>query len=1011
MKDYINRPIAFSLLIVAIILAGAICFFNLPIKMYPDMVKPGFRISFGNSDIGIPEEMRKRYGRAIDEQLQKLKGIEKYEVTYYPNWSRIEMEFEWDIDEEKLKQDIENVFIPLKEAERGKFWYNVRTSTSESSGNFMISIGHKSLSGEQLQEYLDQTIIRDIKKIDQVENVNFWGWQGENIYLELNLVKLLEYGLSIDDIIQSINNNTNHLMAGKLIEGEVEGKKSIQIDIPSNIKDIFKIMEMPLQDKEGNILPIKIKHIANIQEEFNKSDSVFRLNGDNATFMSIVLKSSGDIKRTCDDIIQKIKNYKLENEDITYKVIVNPAEFVENSMENLLFNAILGGFVAILIVFLFLGSFANTFIIAISIPFCLVSSFVLMKLFGISVNIISLGGMAIGVGMILDSSIVVLENIWRLKQDNKVSSYSTIEIIMMSIKEVSLPIIMSVLTSIVVFMPILFTASYTKAILGDLAKMVIFTLVLSLPAALIVVPVLSNKLMPNESKNYSFLKIWDKLNSIYLKSVTWMLNRKSRIICFSMISISLFIGSLFLFPLIKKEIVAIPATRLLAVRMGLPDNQDLSFTMKKVKEVENYLKNRKEIKSIATAMWNPDNGYIIATLENRHQFETIKEEFNKSFPRSPTSDIHAHKWDPGRMPLPNQRDMIISISGENLESISEASQIITTDAIPPGKFNFNQRPWKQPSENIQVIFKPWLSNWIKNNAHKLLQVATKNGFYLGEFFSEGQSKQVSLRLMKEQRSKYLEDMRNLPLPINNKIISLKSLADINFNTEITKPLRFLDGQKSYDIELWVENSKDDADKEIQIQGLKEKIKKTQLPGDVNIQYPNPNIEMDKSIDSFKFSLLLSIALVFLVIAIMFNSFKYPLIVLATIPLAVIGVGTGLYLWDSTLSLNSMLGTILLCGLVVNNAIILIDFYLKQDKELPVIQRITQASSLRLRPILMSTLTTLLGVFPVALGLGEGGEVLAPLGISIFSGLMFSTVLCLFFIPGLIVLFDHDSIKE
>lgn len=1008
MKEYIERPIAFTLLLLAILLAGIACFYQLPIKMYPDMVKPGFNVTFGNSDIGIPEEMRKRYGRAIDEQLQKLKGIEKYVVTYYPNWTRISLEFEWDSDEEKLQQDIENVFIPLKEAERGKFWYNVRTSTSQSSGNFMISVGHRSLSGEQLREFLEQTVIRDIKRLNQVENINFWGWQGQKVFLDIDLKKMVGYGLNIDDILATINQSSQHLMAGKLIEGEKQGRKEIQIDIPSGLKDIFKVLELPLSRKDGTPLNIKVKHIATLKEEVDRSSSVFRLNGDQATFMSIILKSSGDIKRTCDQIISKIENFQKENKDLSYKIIVNPAQFVENSMNNLLVNAILGGLVAILIVFLFLGSTANTFIIAISIPFCLVSSFILMKIFNISVNIISLGGMAIGVGMILDSSIVVLENIWRLKNSKEAANKSRIDVIIESVKEVTLPIIMSVMTSIVVFMPILFTASYTKAILGDLAKMVIFTLVLSLPAALIVVPVLSYRFMPLKTREYSFLKIWDKLNQLYLRSLNWLLSRKNRIIGFSLTSIALFIGSLFIFPIIKKEIVAIPATKLLAVQMGLPDNQDLAYTNKKILEVENYLKARKEVTSIATAMWNPDNGYIIATLQDRHQFETVKEDFNKAFPRNPTTDIHAHKWDPGRMPLPNQKDLIISLSGESLESIDQATTLLS-GKIPPTEFNFNQHPWKQPSENIQVKFHPWLPDYVRGAAQKLLQTATKSGFYVGEFFSEGKSKQLAIRFIEEQRAKYLEDMQNLPIYLNKKLVNLKSLAKIGFSTQITKPLRLVDGQKSYDLTLWAKGENDE-EKQMKVNKLKNSIKTMQLPSDVNITYPSPNEEMDKSISSFKFSLIVSIALVFVVIALMFNSIKYPLIILATIPLAIIGVGTGLYLWDSTLSLNSMLGTILLSGLVVNNAIILLDFYKNQPESLSVQARITQAASLRLRPILMSTLTTLLGVFPVALGMGEGGEVLAPLGISIFSGLIFSTVFCLFFIPGVMVLFAQKEVK-
>ena len=408
-------------------------------------------------------------------------------------------------------------------------------------------------------------------------------------------------------------------------------------------------------------------------------------------------------------------------------------------------------------------------------------------------------------------------------------------------------------------------------------------------------------------------------------------------------------------------------------------------------------------------MWSPHHGYVIAILKDRKYFESLKDEFNKEFPRSPSMNIRAHKWDPGKMPLPNQKDMILSVSSENINSILETVESLTKH-IPSDKFNFMVKPWKRESENIQVQFKPWISYQIKNSVKYILEAATRNGLYLGEYFSEGKANQVSIRFQENQRAKFLEDMQNLPLKLNNKIVSLKSLAKIKFNQEETNPIRIVDNRKTYDFLLWA-NSENQKTKTNYLEQLKNTITDLQLPGDINLTYPSPNEEMDKSIDSFKNSLFLSIGLVFLVIALMFNSFTIPLIVLATIPLAIIGVGTGLYLWKSTLSLNSMLGTILLCGLAVNNAIILLDFYIRQPYHLSVKKRISEAASLRLRPILMSTLTTLLGIFPVALGLGEGGEVLAPLGVSIFSGLIFSTALCLFFIPGIMVLLfeKHDRV--
>ena len=244
----------------------------------------------------------------------------------------------------------------------------------------------------------------------------------------------------------------------------------------------------------------------------------------------------------------------------------------------------------------------------------------------------------------------------------------------------------------------------------------------------------------------------------------------------------------------------------------------------------------------------------------------------------------------------------------------------------------------------------------------------------------------------------------MPVFYNEKIIPLKAIAEVRERKEKMIPIRITDGARGQEVRYFLHSQKD---KKKQIAKIKEFIESFEKPEGLVISYPDPNKEINKSFDSFKMALLISIVLVFLIIALLFNSIAYPALIMATVPFAITGVLFGLWLVESTISLNSMLGTILLCGLVVNNAILFIDFYLSEKKSgLDVNTCLADAAKLRFRPILMTTLTTLFGVLPIALALGESGEILQPICISVIFGLSISTILGLFIVPSFIKIFER-----
>jgi len=970
------------------------------------MIKPSLNISFGNNKSVVPSDSQKRYGQTIVAQIAAIPEIDSHRVTYSDNYSSIELDFKWDVDEEEMRSRLKVILDSVKAAEGRNFWYNI-WSRGQSAGQMLLAISHNKLGSLELQELLNRSLIPQVKKVEGVEQVNYWDSANSYPLLELNRDKVLTFNISIQEIVSAIEAALENVNVGTFGIEDSDNQKVLIV--PSNLHSFEDILDISLRKDLDNNINLRIRDIGKIITKTTTRDSLYNLNGIPANYLSIRISSIADVKKTCRLAIEALEHFKSNNADISFRLLVNPATFIDEAIINLLINALIGGIIAVLIMYLFTGNMRNTIIVGISIPVSVIISFILMKLFNLTINIISLGGMAIGLGMVLDCSIVSLENIIRhLRQERH---RPIIAVIDEAVGEVAMPMLSSTLTTIAVFFPIILTASYTKAILGDLSKAIVFNLSVSLLAAITIVPILFY-LLPKNVDQKDTTKFSDFLQKYYVRLLDFIISSKRQSIITIVLAVTVFSASLLLFPKIKKEIIATPATTLFDISMEFPGNRDIGLTKKHVARVEAYLKAKGEIVNFFTYMWNPENGFITGELRNKSLFEPLKKEYEKKFPPLPDFNSSPNKWDPGGMPIPYHTDFLVHLIGSTTdEEVSSFAQTLQAEVSSKLKTSIRHLPHEARNESINMRYRPWALPLEVTRAQSFIKAASQNGIYIDQVIDKGRLNSLYLSFRPEQLANDVSELSNLPVPYQNKIIPLKAIADISLESSKAWPINFINNVRAH--ELYINfNSADgplsDTAKNKLINKAKKIIDGADRPLDLQIEYPTPNPEIDRAFDSFKISLLAAIILVFLIIALSFNSIKYPLIILSTIPLAVTGVLFGLFITESTVSLNSMLGTILLAGLVVNNAILLIDFYLNHKKAslaANITLSIKEAARLRLLPILMTTTTTLLGALPVALALGESGEILRPLGISLFFGLFFSTLITLFLIPAILNLSD------
>ena len=677
-----------------------------------------------------------------------------------------------------------------------------------------------------------------------------------------------------------------------------------------------------------------------------------------------------------------------------------------------------------LVIMFFMGEIKNSILIFISIPTSVIFSFILMKIFNVTINLISLGGMTLAVGMIVDASIVVMENIHRHKfevlQENRGGNF--VEIIIRAIKEIQIPVISSTLTSVCVFLPLSFTSPLTNGILGDLARTVVFTLMCSMFIALSLVPVIALYLFRKKNneivleKETLFHKFSDfVVNSMskgYLSLLAKLLKSRVKSIGFILFSAGLLlILIIFVFPKITREILATPKGDAINLRFYHYIERDQEKLSELIAPIEKDILTsyKDKIKNLFVRINRNGRGGMIISLKSSKYLDEILESLKQKYQTNNDMEFDVSSWDPSSLPLPRTYSLHIRVSGKEREKIlaimERISDLIKKEDIYRNVFTspitrLSNEILLVPRYEILDYFTEFGLSRISNTIRLFL-----NGGSAVSMSVDGQELTVYMKYP-DDRVRSVSDIENYLLPYNNKTIPIKHFFDIKKSKGISQ-IRLDDGEETFNIFAFMKREDPAYKRDIFENQIKKLISENiKLEDGYSINFIDTQKVINSSVNTLFFAVIFSVILIYIILGYQFNSLTTPLIILVTIPLGFIGVIASLFIFKSTLSLNSMLGTILLGGIVVNNAIIIIDFYKNERKNFADrIDAILYVAKLRFRPILITTLTTILGMLPIALALGDGSNVLQPLGISVSFGLMVSTLFTLFMIPNILNLVE------
>ncbi len=997
-------------------LLGAIALFRLPVQLLPNIEFPTLTIitPYPNA---APAEVEKLVTRRIEEAAGSVTGVRELRSESIEGLSLVTARFSWGtpmdfaLIETKEKVDMMKGALP-EEAEK-----SIVVKYDPESEPFMIfAVKPEGSDVKKPRRTLEREIIPVLERTDGVAMVEAYGGFRRQINVDADAKAMAARGVSFDDIIRAISSANYNFPAGSI---EFENKE-YEVRTVGEFKNPFDINTVVVAHNEAGV-PIYLSQIARVEDGWKEQKSVIRFDGNDAVGLFVTREGGKNAIETSRAVREKIAalSNKYKNE-MSFFEVFNQADFIADSVSNVRNAGIIGALFTIIVLMLFLPDRRAAFIVASSIPISVLCTFAMMYTKGMSLNAMSLGGLALGIGMTVDSAIVVIESIAHARATYRKSRKSDIDLIVEAVEEVKTSVIASILTTLVVFLPIVFLSGIAGALFGELALTISFSLLATLASSLFLVPMLASLQTGKSRPTGSFISLLHKraysrtekllafISSCYESLLAKAIQDKKKLFAWGLI---IAIVGLAFTMLLERELLPKVDNGEFAIDIQAPRGTPLEETLKLTKSVEEAArKNRYVVHVLSKTGCDPEDSIAERLSSKMRDYATLRIVLTKSFRphiASIMEDIRRRIGDKtaARIDFRLKEDIVqsvlgskgasltIEISGRDLEELKKAGNALKAhlQKLPGIASAAASLDDGNPEIRLSV-------DRAKSFAHGLSiseTASTLRSAVAGEVatsFREGDDEtDVRVRLREDMRN----DLRNLSSlfvkSTQGTMLELGKFADFHTSSGPSRITRV--NQSRVNIIT--------ADGRHSMSDIQHAIADVSHSAGLEARVAGEYTEIIKALPEMLFALILAVVLVYMVLASQFSSFALPLKVMGSIPLTLIGSSGALFLAGKSLNINSLIGMILLAGTVVNNAIVLVDFISRKTREgTDLTIAVMSSIKRRIRPIMMTTLTTVLGMLPLALGVGSGAEIQQPLAIAVIGGLLCSTVLTLIFIPAL-----------
>lgn len=1009
----VNRPIGITMIMCMVVIFGVVSLFKLPIDLMPDITYPTITVSAAYSNAS-PVEIETLITRPIEQAVAAVPGVEEIDSSSTEGRSRVRVSFAWGTDLDAASNDlrdrIDRVLPRLPDdIERPSL------RKFDAAAFPILIIGASSdLDPVQMLNIIDVQVKYRIERIPGVAAIDVMGGSQRevNVNIDINKVKALK--ISPEQIISRLKAENLNLPAGMIESGNYE----LRLRTPGEFKNVAEIATMVIGENAGKL--IHLQDVAEVKDHWEKVRSIVRINQKPGVRIMVNKQSGSNTVAVAQAVKAEIARINEEIPQLRLTSIVDTSTYIQRSINNVSSSAVYGGLLAVIILQFFLGNLASTVIIAIAIPVSVIATFALMYYFQFTLNIMSLGGVALGIGMLVDNSIVVLENIFRYREKGKSMVDAAIE----GTSEVAMPVLASTLTTVVIFLPLLFVEGMTGLMFRQLAYIVGFSLFCSLAISLTIVPMLSSKFLHinGNVKPGFFKRTSESMIQAILRMHAFFLGLvlNYRKICIFLVGVSLAL-CVALARNIGTELMPTADEGEVRVSIELEEGSRLGLVEQIFVMAEKVIsKNVPEAEIIFTNVGGGmggggggalNSGQIrVPLVENaRRKRSTAKvaADLRKQLSGIPGVKIRTREGQGLFMLRRGTADadkLEVQIRGFDLQTADSLGAIVESVMRGiDGVTDVQLAREKGVPERIIVIDRARAAD-LKLTMSRISSFleTMMAGNSAGNLRDGGNEYRI---LVKANDAEYLKLEELLNLSITNsegRQVMLRNVAHIDSQLGPTVIER-LDQERTLNVSANVEGRA----LGFVIAEAQEKLRQIPLPPNFSILMAGDYQEQQKSYRELLFSFILALVLVYMVMAIQYESLYDPIIVMMTVPLALIGVVPALYFTGTTFNVQSFIGCIMLGGIVVNNSILLVDHIndLRRDGDIDMFTAVKFAARDRCRPILMTALTTILGLLPLAIGLGEGGEVQAPMARAVIGGLSCATFISLLVIPVIYLEFD------
>jgi HAE1 family hydrophobic/amphiphilic exporter-1 len=1016
-KLSVKRPVTITMIVLIVVLIGAISLTELPIDLFPEIEVPVAVVVTSYSGTA-PQEMENLVTRQIEGAISTVANIDTVSSISSEGSSIVIAQFNFGVDmdmaalEMREKVDMVKGFLP-EESETPM----VMKIDPNSIPIVQISLSTEGdLAG--LQDLAEDTFSQRLERIDGVASVDIFGGYSREIEIAVNQNELANYGLSSAQLSQMISASNLNLPGGSVSKGD----QDLSVRVTGEFQGIDDIRNMPVPLSSGDV--IRLGDIAQVNLVRKDISSISRTNGNDSITMSIQKQSGRNTVQVSDDIAREVDRLQRDYPNVKIDVVLDTADFIVQSINTVAQNAILGSLLAVFILYIFLKNLRTTLIIGVAIPISLITSFILLYFNGITLNMMTLGGLALAVGMLVDSAIVVLENIFRFNSEG----YSREEAAIQGATEVGMAITASTLTTIAVFVPIMFVEGIVGTIFRDFALTVTLSLAASLVVSLTLIPMLSSKILKVADKEKgkkrkleklynAFDSVYDKVDRLYRKLLSTGLRRRKLTL---LLAFAIFAGSIASLFVVGMEFLPSTDEGMINMSINLPLGSGIHKIDKVTQEVEERILNIPELDIISTSigggnmMMGMGGGgsssislLLMPMSERDRSTAQVAEEIRRKVKEIPGAEISVSEASSTAM-IGSGSPISIAIKGPELEELERISEDIK-DIVE--SVNGTREVGTSISDSmpeIRVLVDKELAATYGLTSAQVASSVRSNaaGSTITRLKDGGEEIDVVIRStgeITESIGSFQHMELSTPMGTN---IPLSQIADVTVEKGPTSINR-----ENQERVVTVSSQIVDRDLNSIVSDVELKLAEYSFPDGYSYSIGGENEEMIDAFQQLGLALVLAIILIYMVMAAQFESLIYPFIIMFTIPLAFSGGALGLFLTGRALGVTALIGVIILSGIVVNNGIVLIDYINTLRKQgLERREAIESAGPIRLRPILMTTLTTILGLIPITLGIGEGAELMAPMGSVVIGGLILSTLLTLVVVPVMYTILDDLSQK-